>query len=237
MPPSAAPVRRCVLLFARAPRLEGRRKGLGAAAPVLDLAFRRAVAAARSLPGVDLVFAGVESSPATRGATVLRQRGRTFGERLEKAFADAFALGYDEILLVGGDVPGLDRRALTNAFEALDERAHVLGPSPDGGVYLIGARGGVEGLLAGVRWSTRVVLADLLANAPGAALLEPLADVDRPCDLRRLRVSRRHDAELLLTLGSARAPSARGAPDAGRVRPASVAATFHPRRGPPLLAA
>lgn len=116
----------------------------------------------------------------------LAQRGNGFAERLANAFADAQALGYQSILAVPTDVPRLGRRELTEAFRRLEEKAVVLGPSPDGGAYLIGCRMDPVALFDGVRWQTSRTFADLAANAAGEgapALLDPLEDVDRWADI------------------------------------------------------
>jgi hypothetical protein len=171
--------RRCVLVFARPPRAEARAKGLFSAGPLFELAARRLAAAVAALPGVDLVLVGA-------GPGTLPQRGQDFGERLRNAFADARALGYETIVVVPGDVPGLGFLQLRRAFELLRERPVALGPSPDGGVYLLGCRGPAEHVLAGVRWQTAFVLQDLLARAGGAPLLPALADLDCAADVPRL---------------------------------------------------
>src|SRR5260221_148927 len=179
---SPAP-RRCVMLFARAPRAEARAKQLAQAEPLFALASRRVVAAARMLEEVDLlvVCPAAEPGPAAgpAGALRLAQRGRGFRERLENAFADARALGYGEIVAVPGDVPGLSAAHLAAAFAALRRKPTVFGPSPDGGVYLIGARDPVDGLSAGVRWRTRHVLGDLTRRAGGGGRLPPPAHPGR----------------------------------------------------------
>jgi 2-phospho-L-lactate guanylyltransferase (CobY/MobA/RfbA family) len=178
----APPSLRCVLLFARTPGEEARAKRIGRARSLFALARRR-VRDAAALAGADLVLVGT-------GPHALPQRGRTFGERLGNAFADARALGYREIVAVPTDVPSLGLRQIAEAFARLRGQETVLGPSPDGGVYLIGRRGDADALLLGVRWRTGFVLGDLQSNAQSnagaAALLEPLADVDRLSDLRRL---------------------------------------------------
>jgi glycosyltransferase A (GT-A) superfamily protein (DUF2064 family) len=163
---------RCVLLFALPAGQEARAKRLSRAEVLFDYSRRRIAAAVAELPGVDLL--------------VLPQRGGSFGERLENALADARALGYREIVVVPGDVPRLGSRELARAFALLAERPVVLGPSPDGGVYLLGCAGDPGPLLAGVRWHGATVFADLAARAGSPGVLEPLEDLDRPADLRRL---------------------------------------------------
>src|SRR5260221_7689846 len=155
---SPAP-RRCVMLFARAPRAEARAKQLAQAEPLFALASLRVVAAARMLEEVDLlvVCPAAEPGPATgpAGALRLAQRGGGFRERLENAFADARALGYGEIVAVPGDVPGLSAVHLAAAFAALGRRATVFGPSPDGGRDLLGPRQPADARVGGGRSRNR----------------------------------------------------------------------------------
>jgi 2-phospho-L-lactate guanylyltransferase (CobY/MobA/RfbA family) len=147
---------------------------------------QRVAEATRALGRVELILAG--DGPAPEGARVLSQRGRGFGERLKNAFEDARAAGYAEIVAVPGDVPGLSEAQLSAAFRALETRDIVLGPSPDGGVWLIGSRAGTDlsELFEGVPWRTAGVFSGLVRNAPGAALLDALPDVDGPSDLALL---------------------------------------------------
>lgn len=177
---------RCVLLFSRSPLHEGAVKSVPGGGRLFAFSMRRVAEATRALGLVDLILAG--EGPAPEQARVLPQRGRGFGERLKNAFADARAAGYDEIVTVPGDVPGLSAARLATAFRALETRDVVLGPSPDGGVWLIGSRAGANlpELFESVPWRTAGVFSALVRNAPGAALLDALADVDRPADLAAL---------------------------------------------------
>lgn len=69
-----------------------------------------------------------------------QQRGTSFGERLANAFADLFEQGYEAVISIGNDSPGLSAAHLRAAREQLTQGAPVLGPNRDGGVYLIGLR-------------------------------------------------------------------------------------------------
>lgn len=245
-PPQPA---RCVLLFARSAQGEAGAKGLGRAAALFALARRRLVAAAAEL-GVDLVVVGpagsedgFPESELAPGCRFLLQQGASFGERLGNAFGAVRALGYGQVVAVPTDVPLLGARHLAAAFDALSEGAGaVLGPSPDGGVYLIGVRGDALPLLSGVRWRTARVLADLAANAAdigSPVVLDHLGDVDREADLRRLArelaAAPILDSELtrLVTLLlAATAVQASGSPSAGRAR----AIPCLPSRAPPAPA-
>jgi glycosyltransferase A (GT-A) superfamily protein (DUF2064 family) len=155
----------------------------------------------------------------------LPQRGADFGERLRNAFADARALGYETIVVVPGDVPGLGLPQLRRAFDLLRDHTVVLGPSPDGGVYLLGCRGPSAHVLAGVRWQTSFVLHDLLARSGTAPLLPALGDLDCAADLPRLVRAAAADPALVGLLKQIRA-------EAGATRPTD----HEPARTPPGLA-
>ncbi len=212
---------RCILLFARAADEEARAKRLSRARGVFALARRRVVAAALALPGTDLLIVG-------SGGT-LPQRGEGFAERLANAFADARARGYREIVAVPTDVPRLGVRELAEAFRRLAAAEVVLGPSPDGGAYLIGCRSDPAALFLGVRWRTAGAFADLAANAAAPAVLGPLEDVDRRADLRALDVE--GDRELAALLVASRP---RGPEDVRRAVPAPLALPLA-NRPPPSL--
>jgi rSAM/selenodomain-associated transferase 1 len=105
------------------------------------------------------------------------------GARMARALR---AAAPEPAVVVGGDIPGLDRRRIAAAFVALGRAPCVFGPAKDGGYWLIGLRHPARqprGFLRGVRWSTDRALADSRATAPPSALLEPLGDVDVAADL------------------------------------------------------
>jgi glycosyltransferase A (GT-A) superfamily protein (DUF2064 family) len=91
--------------------------------------------------------------------------------------------GHHPALIVGSDIPDIDRRHVAAAFDKLRRNELVFGPSDDGGYWLVGAAQGarVGNLFNDVRWSTEHALADTLANVRQGvrvAMLEPLADID-----------------------------------------------------------
>ena len=92
---------------------------------------------------------------------------------------------------MNSDGPTLPAAHLERAFVALRDGADVaLGPSADGGYYLIGVKQPAPRLLRGVRMSTPTVLADTLALAAEyglrVELLPAWYDVDEAADLARL---------------------------------------------------
>jgi uncharacterized protein len=189
-----------LLVFVRAPRRGGVKTRLAAevgedaALAVYRRLAEHTLAEARSLAGVELC---VHHAPADAAAEVrawlgegpryLPQADGGLGERMRDAFARAFAGGARRVAIVGSDLPGLSAVLLARAFRLLEERDAVLGPARDGGYYLLGLRRPVEGVFAGVPWSTPRVLAATLERFRAAgiepALLEELADVDRAEDL------------------------------------------------------
>jgi len=66
------------------------------------------------------------------------QVGATFGERFTNAIAAVFDRGFDNIITIGNDTPHLKTQHLKKAAEQLALGKSVLGPSVDGGFYLLG---------------------------------------------------------------------------------------------------
>lgn len=118
---------------------------------------------------------------------LLRQTGDDLGARMDQAFKEVFALGYQRALLVGTDVPSLPASYYGQAFSLLSDHDLVLGPSFDGGYYLIGLKRPIPDLFTGIPWSTDQVfsLTRTRADALGlkTALLPTCRDVDTIEDL------------------------------------------------------
>jgi len=114
------------------------------------------------------------------------------GRRMLSAFETAFQNRADQVALIGTDIPGITAAIVYNAFNILEHEDLALGPAQDGGYYLIGLRRdafkSARALFAGINWGNKSVLADTLKIAAASGLrphlLEELADVDRPGDLR-----------------------------------------------------
>ena len=68
----------------------------------------------------------------------LPQKGYDIGSRMANAFQQVFENVTERSLLIGSDLPCLDEETITKAFDALANHEVVLGPSSDGGYYLIG---------------------------------------------------------------------------------------------------
>ena len=134
------------------------------------------------------------------------QEGSGLGEKMDRAIQKTLALGYDRCVLVGSDLPELRRDRIGAAFDALDRADIVLGPTPDGGYYLIGCKAPCPKLFAGQRYGGSTVLENTQKAARAAGLgtekIPGLSDVDEPRDLEAL-------ARRLETASSADCPNTR----------------------------
>jgi len=126
------------------------------------------------------------------GALLLPQRGDGFGERLLATAEDLFACGFSAVCLIDSDSPTVPTAEFAAAVKLLlgaGTRA-VLGPSEDGGYYLIGLQEPIAHLFQDITWSTDVVTAQTLERASEAGLLvellQPWYDVDDDASLARL---------------------------------------------------
>ena len=113
---------------------------------------------------------------------LLAQSSGDLGERMQAYFDHAFAAGARRAVLIGSDSPSLPASYVAEAFAQLDHCPVVLGPSTDGGFYLIGAAGTMPRILKGIPWSTADVLectAERLANTnTPCSHLPPWYDID-----------------------------------------------------------
>lgn len=138
--------------------------------------------------GVD---AGRYFAGTVRGMTCLPQQGNDLGERMANAFRHVFAEGCEAAAVIGTDSPDLPLEFVREAFRLLesDQTATVLGPSEDGGYYLLGMREMYPELFRDILWSSANVLKESLRRAEHSgitvSLLPPWHDVDTAEDLRR----------------------------------------------------
>jgi uncharacterized protein len=115
------------------------------------------------------------------------QRGDDLGERMFNAFSDILKT-HQKAVIIGSDCPTLTADMLTNAFAELDTHDFVVGPSTDGGYYLLGfSAGNLSDLLfQNMDWSTDSVLPTTLKrieeNGKSVFLLPELTDIDEEKD-------------------------------------------------------
>ena len=99
--------------------------------------------------------------------SLLPQRGEKFGERLYLAVEDLFQCGFGSVCLIDSDSPTVPAENFAEAVELLSttEDRVVLGPSDDGGYYLIGVKKPHRHLFEQIDWSTERVLNQTMQRA------------------------------------------------------------------------
>lgn len=127
------------------------------------------------------------------GCQLLLQEGEGFGPRLFGCFQSLFAQGYQSICVMDTDSPTLPHEVVARGFQALESARDtvVLGPSADGGYYLIGLNAPHPALFENISWSTSRVLAETVAQAQALGLqierLPQWYDIDTEAELRILQ--------------------------------------------------
>ena len=120
------------------------------------------------------------------------QRGDDLGERMDAAFSELWRRGHRSVVLIGSDVPALPLGFLVTAFELLAASAErvVLGPSRDGGYYLVGMNQPTPQIFQDMSWGDDRVLAEtterLARLGIDPALLPEWFDIDSVDDLKQL---------------------------------------------------
>lgn len=118
------------------------------------------------------------------------QLGDDLGARMSNAITHVLSLGFDTCVLIGTDLPLLTAEHLRAAFSALEHADMTLGPTSDGGYYLIGLRRPCSAVFQGQQYSTSSVFENTISAAAAAGLsyaAAPLCDdVDTPENLRIL---------------------------------------------------
>jgi len=123
------------------------------------------------------------------GIDVVGQRGSGLAAALVSAF-ECFVPGFRRVIALDSDSPHLPLAILQSAFELLETNEVVVGPTEDGGYYLVGAAAVHPRLFDSAPLGTGNARDALLGNARAlglsVAFTEPWYDVDVPADLRRL---------------------------------------------------
>ena len=117
------------------------------------------------------------------------QIGENLGEKMKNAFIEAFSMKFKRVLLIGSDIPDLPLEFIDEAFKSLDEKDVVIGPSVDGGYYLIGFKDEtfLPRAFEKIPWSTERVFDETMKVLENQKLtvhtLQPLRDIDTAKDL------------------------------------------------------
>ncbi|MHB8472754.1 MAG: TIGR04282 family arsenosugar biosynthesis glycosyltransferase [Gammaproteobacteria bacterium] len=194
--------RACLLVFAKAP-IAGRAKtrlipklGARGAARLHARLTRRTltIAVQAQWASLQLCYSPARTHGFFQGCrrdfalSLQVQQGDDLGQRMHHALAIALC-HYDLAILIGSDCPGLSARVLRAAFKVLRNGSDVvLVPATDGGYVLVGMRHAAARLFHGLDWGSSRVLTQTRRRLKKLQLrwteLAPLADVDRPEDIR-----------------------------------------------------
>jgi uncharacterized protein len=203
-----ADLRGAVVVMAKAPREGAVKTRLAGAYPARDVVqlseclLRDTLTLARTLPRVHVAVmcpaedvADIESC-LEGGAQVVGQTGRGLAAGLVSVF-ERFVPGYRRVVALDSDSPHLPGSILEAAFDLLTSSDVVVGPTEDGGYYLVGASAMHPRLFDPASLGTGNARDALLENARAlglsVALTEAWYDVDLPEDLRRLAAELRTD--------------------------------------------
>ena len=120
------------------------------------------------------------------------QKGSNLGEKMYDAIKWLFNKKYKKISLIGSDSPDLPLTFIIDAFEKLDSYNLVIGPSEDGGYYLIGMSKPYDRIFKNIKWGHDSVLKETISNANAAGisyfLLPEWYDIDDLNSLDRWRI-------------------------------------------------
>lgn len=121
------------------------------------------------------------------------QEGADLGARMSHALRQVLDEGYHKAIIIGSDCIGLNEKIIAEAFGDLEHQDFVIGPSTDGGYYLLGLRKSHDWIFENMAWSTETVLEITLDRIEAHGLsvknLSEKFDIDTMDDLIRFRDS------------------------------------------------
>lgn len=192
--------RPCLCVFAKPPRRGevktrlARAYGAEAAVAMAQAFFTDTWSALSCVAWADVILATTDTAnpgvdlPA--GTTVWPQGDGTIGDRMERVLRRALET-HTAAIALGTDSPGMPMTRLDAARAALEQSHAVIGPSTDGGFYLLGLRRCPPALLADLPWSSpdtsQATIERLRAVGLTTSVIAPWFDVDEPDDVTLLR--------------------------------------------------
>jgi rSAM/selenodomain-associated transferase 1 len=119
------------------------------------------------------------------------QAAGDLGERLRRAFAWTFATGWREVAVIGSDCVTITPEIFEEAFASLATHDAAIGPTEDGGYYLLALRAPQPRLFENIRWSTEHTLADTMIQGRRLRIhrLPTLSDVDTEADWKAIHAA------------------------------------------------
>ena len=120
---------------------------------------------------------------------ITQQTSGDLGMKMDHALQSAFKTGAQTAIVIGSDLPAMGWDLVDQAFEQIREKTVVLGPSRDGGYYLIGMQTPGINVFKDIPWSTESVLVTTLEIIREAGyqpiLLPEHQDIDLSSDLQQ----------------------------------------------------
>jgi hypothetical protein len=121
---------------------------------------------------------------------IVPQKGEGLAAGLTSVFSHFTTIGFQRVIAFNSDTPHLPASILYSAFDALVTSELVVGPTHDGGYYLVGAKASHPALFNGDGMGTGTALERLMQRASelklSVHLVEPFYDIDVATDLDRL---------------------------------------------------
>jgi len=193
---------RTLVIMAKAPRLGSvktrlaERLSLQAVTELYQCLLNDTIALAQALNHVEIAIVCPASDvddlarSVAKTMRIVPQTGQGLAAGLASVFNDFATSGQRRVIAFNSDSPHLPPSVLQTAFEMLDARDLVVGPTRDGGYYLVGARAPHSDLFASDGMGTANALETLLARARALSLsvhlTDPFYDIDVEGDLTRL---------------------------------------------------
>jgi uncharacterized protein len=143
----------------------------------------------RDLPFTKFVYYAdfIHESDGWNGYEKRLQAGGDLGTRMQQAFEEVMAMGYQQVCIIGSDCYDLTTAIISTAFTCLSDADTVIGPAQDGGYYLLGMKAPFKNLFENMAWSSDTVFTKTLTIIKAASysvqLLPVLNDVDEEKDI------------------------------------------------------
>ena len=172
-----------IILFAHLPDFEARVKSFS------YLSSKRATKKISSVLTQHFFHLAKQTHVDTFLIDTLQQKGKNFGEKISNAFSSTYAKGYENVICIGNDCLDLDLGGLQKAILEIEKGKVVLGPTEDGGAYLIGIpRSEFDSTgFTKIKWQTKQAYKNLILlfdeQKSSIFTSEILADVDSAKDI------------------------------------------------------
>jgi glycosyltransferase A (GT-A) superfamily protein (DUF2064 family) len=169
-------IKRAIILFSSNPKAEAKRKRIGhshSQSQIIQTHFfqnsLQTILKFKDNPEIDLFVALDDSNlplpNIDSNLVIIKQVGKDFHSRITNSFQQIFDKGYNHVVMIGNDTPDLTHELICESFTRLNNNNIVLGPSDDGGVYLMGLNGFSNEIFNNVRWLSSNVHNDLSSNS------------------------------------------------------------------------